>query len=186
VSLSALLQVDTVGQSVNKVFTGNDSPLNLPEGEGASKWSTDELKATCAALEQVGVVSSSGPSGLTAEFPWETGAASALTGDRTSLFRLQADMPHPALGSGLFFQLMLPVSGPIERMAETANRLNLFEFEAVDAPPFFGAWCVDFATKSLAHVGFMPNLLYIPGTAMNVAAWMMARSKIARSLVDQA
>jgi hypothetical protein len=71
-------------------------------------------------------------------------------------------------------------------MAETANRLNLFEFEAVDAPPFFGAWCVDFATKSLAHVGFMPNLLYIPGTAMNVAAWMMARSKIARVVVDQA
>ena len=186
VSLSALLHVNALCQSINKVFTGNADSLNLPEGEGASKWSTDELKETCAALEQVGVVSSSGPSGLTAEFPWGPGAASALTGDRTSLFRLQADMPHPALGSGLFFQLMLPVSGPIERMAETANRLNLFEFEAVDAPPFFGAWCVDFATKSLAHVGFMPNLLYIPGTAMNVAAWMMARSKIARSLVDQA
>jgi hypothetical protein len=182
-ALSAFLQVRVLAQTVVKLLTGRSGYPHPTESNAPSLWSGGDLEETCNALDGINVVSSDSANGLTAELPWDTGSTSVLSCDRTSLLRLRTDMPHPAMGSGLFFQLVLPSSNHTEGLPEMANRLNLFEFDAIDAPPFFGAWCVDFEKKMLAHVGFIPNQLYTPGLATNVAAWMMARNRMARSVL---
>ena len=99
-----------------------------------------------------------------------------MTGDVTSLLTFQADMPHPALGSGLFYKLELPIHFEEDELVFFANRLNQVEFESVDSPPFFGAWCSHLDSGRLCHVGFWPNMLYQPGTVLNLAVWMFFRN----------
>lgn len=62
---------------------------------------------------------------LTAEFPWEEGATSAMLGDCTSLLTFQADQSNPVAGNGLFFRLALPLSLDKDELAECANYLNV-------------------------------------------------------------
>jgi hypothetical protein len=160
----------------------------LPEGNAASPWDVHDFGAAQGLLDRIGVLASSGATGLTAEFPWNTGAISQMerfikgrpAGGRTSLLTLTTTERHPALGGGLLCRLTLPVSYPEEQLARAACRLNVLEAAAIDTPPFLGAWTVDPETSSLAFVTFWPNVLCRPGVAANLTIWMMARSKTAR------
>jgi hypothetical protein len=154
--------------------------------EGPSRWSGPDFAFATEKLQQFfGVLSTSGDSGLTAEFPCEPGDAfSALTGDMTSLLTIDARTRHRALGSGLFYKLELPLHLEEDEAVFFANKLNEVEFESVDAPPFFGAWCSPLGSARLCHVGFWPNLLYQPGTVLNLGVWMFYRNKQAITIIS--
>ncbi|MGD2272726.1 MAG: hypothetical protein PVI06_20180 [Desulfobacterales bacterium] len=186
VCTAALLQADLLIKIIR-----NTPDLKTKEGfaclfqsEEPSKWNEQEFERAAAVFERLGIFANAGSQGLTAEFPWGVGASSATFGHETSLLTLQANMPHPVLGHGLFYKLELPVQLDESALFDLCNRVNLFELYAVDAPPFFGAWCCNLNAGHLAHVGFWPNVLYLSGTALNIAVWMIHRSKIVHSLIE--
>jgi hypothetical protein len=123
---------------------------------------------------------------VTVEFPWERGAMSTMLGDSTSLLSIRADIPHPAVGNGLFYRLDLPVPFDDEGAQRSAGELNRAEAEGVDTPPFFGAWCSLPGSRTLSFVGFWPNVMYQPGTVTNIAFWSWARSRFARQALGSA
>lgn len=161
------------------------SRLNLSDDqEGPSCWSKHDFEFAAEKLKQfLGVFSTTGDDGLTAEFPWEPGGLSAMTGDVTSLLTFDASTIHPAMGSGLFYKLERPLYFEEDELVFFANKLNQVEFESVDAPPFFGAWCSHLKPGHLCHVGFWPNLLYQPGTVLNLGVWMFFRNRQAVAFI---
>jgi hypothetical protein len=156
-----------------------------------SRWGAEDFELTQEQLDQFGIFANGDEGGLTAEFPWDAGAVSSMdwlfTGgekQRTSLLTLTTAENHPCLGNGLFCRLVLPVSYSFEKAAEVAHRLNQLELAAIDAPPFFGAWCVSPSSGMPTFVCFWPNMLYAPGTSTNIAVWMGHRSRIAKTWVE--
>ena len=112
------------------------------------------------------------------------GAFSAALGDQTALLTFNNSERHPSLGNGLFFKLQLPTTIDTSELPGLANRLNVAELEAIDAPPSFGAWCADTRTSSLVFVGFWPNVLRcLRGTVANISAWMLHRTRHAQILL---
>ena len=156
------------------------SGMGLPASDVPSYWGEEEFADAKNRLRQAGIYCNAGESSLTAEFPWEEGASSAMLGESTSLMRFQSDMPHPVAGSGLFFRLDLPINLDREELIDCANYLNLYEAKGVDTPPFFGAWCSQLDNGTLTHIGFWPNFMFMRGTIANIAFWCRARSWIAR------
>lgn len=186
VSISALLQADSVYSIIRHVYsqqqqTGED---DIPESKEPSCWGKNEFEQTQAMLENMNLLATTGPEGITAEFPWELGGISAAAGHQTSLMLLRADMPHPVLGNGLFYRLDLPTQFEETDVIDLSNRMNLAELEAADSPPFFGAWCSMIDTGRLSFAGFWPNMLYCPGTAANIASWLGHRSRISRVILS--
>jgi hypothetical protein len=159
------------------------SDTGIPAWDQPSYWDFDEFDYAANMMRQAGIYCNAGESGLTAEFPWEEGACSAVLGDSTSLLQLQADMPHPVAGNGLFFKLDLPMTLDRKQLAEFANYLNVIEAKGVDTPPFFGAWCSQLDNGTLTYAGFWPNCMYKRGTAANIAFWCGVRSRIARQAI---
>jgi hypothetical protein len=156
------------------------SDMGLPASDAPSYWGEEEFVYAENMLRQAGIYCNAGQSSLTAEFPWEEGASSAMLGESTSLMRFQSDMPHPVAGSGLFFRLDLPINLDREELVDCANYLNFYEAKGVDTPPFFGAWCSQLDNGTLTHIGFWPNFMFMRGTIANIAFWCRARSWIAR------
>lgn len=178
--LSQLLS--SSGIEVEGEFAGGDEP---------PPWGAEDFQLTQERLDQIGIFANGGEGGLTAEFPWDAGAVSQMesliTGGerkRTSLLLLKTEESHPYLGNGLFCRLVLPISYPFERAAEVVHQLNRLERAATDAPPFFGAWCAEPSSGTPTFVCFWPNAFYAPGTATNITTWMMHRSRIAKTWVD--
>ena len=155
----------------------------LPGWDEPSYWGAHEFEGAKERLRHNGAYANAGPDGLTVEFPWEQGAVSAGLGDCTSLLQIRADEPHPTAGNGLFFRLDLPLRLSDEDTQRWAAKLNRAEAEAVDAPPFFGAWCCLPDSGTLSFAGFWPNLLYKQGTVTNIAFWSWARSRFARQVI---
>ncbi len=163
--------------------TTEPSQMAAPGWDQPSYWGEQEFVSAENILRQAEIYCNAGESTLTAEFPWDEGATSAVAGDCTSLMRFQADMPHPVAGSGLFFRLDLPLTLGREDLAEFANYLNLLEANGIDTPPFFGAWCSELDNGTLTYIGFWPNCMYKSGTVANIAFWCKARSQIARQAI---
>ena len=157
--------------------------LGVPFWDEPSYWGQEEFDYAANIMRQAGIYCNASASGLTAEFPWEEGARSAILGDRTSLLQFSCDNPHPVAGNGLFFRLDLPVTLEREQLAEMANMLNVVETNGIDTPPFFGAWCSQLDNGTVTFVGFWPNCLYKPGTVANIASWCRLRSRIARQVI---
>jgi hypothetical protein len=157
--------------------------LSLPAWDQQSLWGADDFEYANDRIRQQGFYSNAGPTGLTAEFPWEAGACSAIVGDCTSLLQVRADMPHPLAGNGLFYRLDLPLNFTEDEAMRCAGELNRFETEGVDTPPFFGAWCCNSNSGALSFVGFWPNLMYRFGTVANIAFWCSGRSRVARQVL---
>jgi hypothetical protein len=128
-------------QYASGAHDADTTDFGFPAWDSPSYWTEEEFEFAENMLRQSGIYCNAGQSGLTAEFPWEEGASSAVLGDCTSLMRFQSDMPHPVAGSGLFFRLDLPINLDREELVDCANYLNLYETQGVDTPPFFGAWC---------------------------------------------
>jgi hypothetical protein len=156
------------------------SVMGFPARDVPSLWDESEFEHAAALMRRSGIVCNVGTTGLTAEFPWEEGAGSAMFGDHTSLMTFRTDETHLVAGNGLFFRLDLPLSFEREQLAESANYLNVFETTGVDVPPFFGAWCSQLDNGTLTYVGFWPNCMYKAGTVANIASWCRIRSNIAR------
>ena len=186
VSYSAILQADSVLGVFRQAFAQEQQTEEgeITESNDPSRWTEKEFEHAHAMLESMGVFANDSPDGLTAEFPWEPGGFSAVAGHQTSLMMLQANMPHPVLGNGLFFKLELPLQFEETEVVDLSNRMNFAELNAIDSPPFFGAWCTKKESGRLAFVGFWPNLLYQPGTAQNIASWLMHRSQISKAMLN--
>lgn len=157
--------------------------VGLPGWDQPSRWGEEDFDYAADRMRAANIYCNAGATGLTAEFAWEEGASSAMLGDRTSLFRLHADIPHPVVGNGLFFRLSLPLNIAAEQLAACVNYLNVFEMNGVDTPPFFGAWCSPLDDETLTYAGFWPNCMHQFGTAANIAFWCFSRSRIARQAI---
>ncbi len=126
-----------------------------------SRWGAEDFELTQEQLDQFGIFANGGEGGLTAEFPWDAGAISSMDwlvsgGERkrTSLLTLTTAESHPCLGNGLLCRLVIPISYSFEEAAEVVHHLNRLERAAIDAPPFFGAWCVEPKFGMLTFVCF--------------------------------
>ena len=184
-AFAAALQGETFAKSLGQVVGLSQESLDIPEKDQPSPWCKDDFDAAVEPLARNGVFANAGETGLTAEFPLEAGAVSASFGDSTSLLTFKNDMPHPALGNGLFVKLALPMHISLENIYRIANDLNRVELESVDAVPFIGAWTVSPSSKTtLVYICFWPNFMYAPGLILNLAFWMGHRSRHARAHVE--
>ena len=180
----ALLQSDAMLNAIRWQMGIETVNLGLPEQNQASRWSEAELDLAATQLNQIGILAFADKDGLSAEIPISPDTVSAIMGDETSLLQIQTDIVHPAIGSGLFYKLELPICFEEDELVYFANKLNHTEMESVDAPPFVGAWCSQLDSGRLSHVGFWPNVLYQPGTALNIATWMLHRNKHAWAWIE--
>ncbi len=170
-------EIDFLGEKSKIIGTaGCDEPSRWPGEEFA--WAEEKLR-------DIGVYCNASASGLTAEFAWEPGAVSAMTGDQTSLLQMENTVTHPTAGNGLVFRLVLPDSGNTEELVEQATRLNLLEIDGIDMPPGFGAWAVLPQFQGVGYTGFWPNCMYYPGTVATIAAWCLARNRLAQQIVTK-
>ena len=157
--------------------------VGIPAWDEPSCWGGEDFICAEERLRARGAWANSSDSGLTVEFSWERGAVSAMVGDCTSLLEIRADQPHPSAGNGLFYRLNLPVNFSDDEASDWAARLNRAELNAVDAPPFIGAWCSMPKSGTVSFAGFWPNMLYQPGTVTSIAFWSWARSRFARHVL---
>lgn len=155
----------------------------VPEGNGPSRWRDGaEFAPIAAELVQRGARAVAEPRGVNARFPFRQGASDPLAPSFSSLLQLRIES-HPELGSGIFIRLFLPTATAPEPdgLASVALRLNDLE-RAADgfAPATLGSWCLEKsepeiafdvlpAPARLAHVSFLPNVLYAPNTLRNMA-----------------
>jgi hypothetical protein len=113
--------------------------------------------------------------GLTLETP---------IGETSALIRLRTDVPHPAMGNGLLASLQFPF---VRNEADVVNDclwLNFFESIQWTNVPQFGSWHpreVGDGQFSVAHSFFIPNALFAPGLATNVALWQFGRARWAKN-----
>ena len=184
IAFGALLHADSLLKAAVVAMGQQTGKLGLPGQDDPSRWTASDFEFVAKRLNQVGVFSNASSEGLTAEFPLEEGAVSAMMGHKTSLLTFHSNMAHPSLGNGLFFKLDIPLPLDEDELIYFANKLNQVEMELADSPPFFGAWCSHIENGLLSHVGFWPNLLYQPGTVLNIAVWMRMRSNQAKAFVS--
>jgi hypothetical protein len=170
--------VSSAGPEKSDSATGALDLSNEP-----SSWGQADFETAEGLLRQAGLFCNAGSTGLAAEFPWDDGGVSWVTGDETSLLTFQTDMRHPNLGNGLFFKLELPVAYDEERLVELVHHLNRLEVTGADVPPFFGAWCSHIKTRRIAYVGFLPNLMYWPGSVSHISGWLKIRAQNARAAI---
>lgn len=158
--------------------------LDEPEGfNEPGYWGLEDFKPAENMLRQAGIFSNAGATGLTAEFPWEDGGVSWVTGDETSLLTFQSDLRHPNVGNGLFFKLELPEAYSEDELRALVSHLNMLEVTGADVPPFLGAWCSHPKTRRIAYVGFLPNIAYWPGSVANISGWLSIRARNARAAI---
>jgi len=168
----------TVGTQMPRLHISDDQ-------DGPSCWSRPDFEFAKEGLKQsFGLFCNAGDDGLTAEIPWEPGGISTMTGDMTSLLIFNSSTVHPTMGSGLFCKLELPLHFEEDELVFFANKLNQVEYDSVDAPPFFGAWCSHLKSGRLCHITFWPNTLYHPGTVLNLGAWMFFRNRQAVAFIS--
>jgi hypothetical protein len=110
--------------------------------------------------------------GLTVETPF---------GSNSALIRLHTDQKHPALGNGLLATLQIPFFADASEIASECAWLNFFESVTWTNIPLFGCWHPDALgpeeeQEGLAFASFVPNALYRPGLATQVALWMISRA----------
>ncbi len=186
-ALAALCQPLAVQQALIRLFgtdlLGDDADVSLPQMDNPSRWQEEEFQRAACLMEAAGVFCNADKDGLTAEYPWDEGAVSAISGGCTSLMIMNNHQTHPTAGNGLHFRLQLPVTVNENESADLVASLNLMELTGVDIPPTFGAWTVDERNGTLTYVGFWPNLMYRPGTVANIASWCRMRSRIARQFL---
>jgi hypothetical protein len=108
--------------------------------------------------------------GLTLETPF---------GIDSALIKLSTKESHPQLGSGLLATLQLPYSGDESTIAEQVGEFNLLETHLWTGFPQLGCWHLAESRGGVAPAFtlFVPNALYLPGIATNVALWFLSRAR---------
>ncbi len=155
--------------------------FGLGDANASPPYTKEEFDALSQSFKAQGFYANFDSVGVVVEFPWDDGAISSMAhhfgltdGEgRTVLCSLTVDARHPNLGSGLLCTLKLPINFASEdQLVKVVNRLNYFEKQAADMPPFLGSWCADFQLNCPAFVAFFPKELCLPGLPMTVATWM--------------
>jgi hypothetical protein len=149
--------------------------IYAPEGSKPSKWlGTQEFEEIAAAYGRLESCFGNGDDkGLTLEVPF---------GTDTALIRLHTDQAHPQLGNGLLATLQLPVWLE-DSMSMESNWYNLLEMISFNYTPLMGSWVMHSMSEDqnvVAYSSFIPNLLFQPGLATNMALWMIGRARWAR------
>jgi hypothetical protein len=154
----------------------------LPDSDLDGVWAPASFERTLSMMRKAGVFANCDGSGLTAEFPWDPGAFSAVetflgkSRKRTSLLRIEC-MEHPNLGKGLFCRLDLPLNLSDAEVFKLAVELNKMEFTAADWPPFLGAWTSKPGSGRPTFVSFWPNCFAKVISLELISTWHAARAK---------
>jgi hypothetical protein len=156
--------------------------LYAPAGQEVSRWTGD---AEFSQIEEswgrsTFCFGTAGPSELTLETSF---------GQDSALIRLVTNVPHPELGHGLLATLQLPLFLSRGDAIRGAATFNFEEAASLTAFPQFGCWhSKDYGNDDHvpAFTMFIPNLLYRPFIATNVALWLVGRANWAKppGLVD--
>jgi hypothetical protein len=118
-------------------------------------------------------------SGLTLETPF---------GPDTALINLRTGEKHPQLGNGLLVTLQLPRFAEAATIASECAYLNFLEAVSWTGFPLLGCWHPHISREQSAGVAFttfVPNALYQPNLATNLALWMLERAKWVRETLWQ-
>jgi hypothetical protein len=185
---SSLVQSFSVQHALRETFGADflgekSEQIGMAGCDEPSYWQPEDFAGAEQMLRDNGVYSNASETKLTAEFPWEPGAVSAIAGDSTSLLQFNSEVTHPTAGNGLAFRLVLPVSPADVELFALADTLNELETSGIDIPPGFGAWALLPEFNSVAYTGFWPNCMYVPGTVGSIAAWCRTRSRFARQVI---
>lgn len=150
--------------------------IYIPAGREPSRWldsgEFEDIAAQFGRLEHCFGNGDGG--GLSLEVPF---------GSDTALIQLSTNQPHPQLGNGLLATLKLPVWID-DPMSMDPNWYNLLELSSLTYVPLIGSWCtypMNDEQSVIAFSSFIPNLLYQPSLATNMALWMMGRAGWTRS-----
>jgi hypothetical protein len=157
-----------------------------PSSRRPSPWHAEELALVARLVRCPGYRARIEETLVAAELPWEPGRIPVPGEDRrVSLLGQTTREPHRLLGDGLWCKLELPLAcHDPARQAALANGLNQLEAQALDGPPFLGAWCAVPAAPRVAWVSFLPDVTYRPGLAASVAAWMVMRERFVREAMS--
>jgi len=156
------------------LYVGQD--VFAPIGVEACRWIGDSEFQEI--IEQFGgsdwCFGTGDPSGLTLETPF---------GSNSALIRLRTDIKHPALGTGLLVSTQLPVFDTFDSTMETCAWLNFFASTSWTNVPVLASWHpkeVQEGQFSPACGTMIPNALYAPGLATNMALWSLGLASWAR------
>jgi hypothetical protein len=111
------------------------------------------------------------PTGLIVETP---------LGSESILIRLHTAERHPQLGNGLLATLQIPYFSVANEISRLSAELNFLESSQWTNFPQNGCWHPIGGPDNqfgLAFSAFIPNALYRPVLATNLAIWMLARSR---------
>jgi hypothetical protein len=154
----------------------------LPNSDLDGVWAPAAFERTLSMMRKAGVFANGDGSALTAEFPWDPGAVTAVESflgksrKRTSLLRIEC-IEHPTLGRGLFCRLDLPLNLSDTAAFKLAIELNKMEFTAADWPPFLGAWTSKPESGRPTFVSFWPNCFAKVISLELISTWHAARAK---------
>jgi hypothetical protein len=183
INLSAHTQAELYVNQLKRITGDPVDDSMFVAADNEKKWGEDDFGYVSSALDTGDIANTYDQHSLTAEISHDFQPDSILHDGNISL-EIRSDVEHPYFGGGLFYKLALPITVGEQEIYSLSNRLNCYEYDAMDAPPFFGSWCVDFDHKLLAHVGFLPNIMYSSGVALNIATWMMARYEIVGAALE--
>jgi hypothetical protein len=153
-----------------------------PDSNLDGVWAAASFERALSMMKKAGIFANGDGSGLTAEFPWDPGAFSAVESllgkprKRTSLFRIECS-EHPNLGKGLFCRLELPLSLSDADAFRLAIELNKMEFAAADWPPLLGAWTSMPGSGRPTFVSFWPNCFAKAISVELISTWCGARAR---------
>lgn len=199
-----LAAVNSAPQDVEQLFGGkrhhNNRPMRGPdscnhervdgwhsecaeEGRNNSAWAgTSEFAETVASLRRadgVSTLADEANEALIAEYPFaaaSTAGAAARDGRAgRARFEMDTNAPHSAYGNGLSTRLNLPLALPDELAERLCAALNLLETREFTRSCLVGSWGVD--DGGIAFMSFIPNILYVPGLALNLAMAARARTQ---------
>ncbi len=150
--------------------------IYAPNGRLPSRWAgCDEFEEI---VERYGhddaCVGSVEPGGLNLEIPF---------GSTFALIRLRHDVAHPALGNGLIASIQLPYFGTEDAIQEVCSTLNFLASVYWIKVPVLASWHprqVDGEHFLPAYAACVPNALYAPGLATNMALWSIGLAQWAR------
>jgi hypothetical protein len=149
-----------------------DERFFKPWGAQPSKWlGTSEWEDARQAIKRVSIrCSTDDATKLEGEFEWYHGE-----GNTTVKLLISAEEPHPALGSGLAFRLVVPVNMVAGSRAHLALHLNEMERREWNWCHDVGSWCC--RGVDLAFDCFIPNISYSPGVLPEMAHDMSTRAR---------
>jgi len=180
--LTTTISNERMLKMLTKKIVSKVDEKSIDYDDSDSRWSQNKEFEDVQSILKSKFACNASRTGITAEFPWEDGAVSALMGHKTALLEIVTDNKHPYFGTGLFCKLTLPVT-PIDKI-ELSNSLNMNEFSLEDAPPLVGSWCTGGERTHMVFVSFFPNNVYHPKIILSIIMWMNYRTQIARNYLD--